>query len=191
MDDESAALTYARTRDPELFRLLVERYQGRVFRLVASLLGPYADLDAEEVTQEVFMRVCDKLHLFRGESRFGTWLFRLAYNRAIEHRRVARIRLPHVSEEALRQLAADPFDEELRYEREQLVARLLEQLPDVYRAVINMHYWLDYSVEEMAEALCIPPGTVKSYLFRARQRLREQAGLLGIHLPDEHDGRLD
>jgi RNA polymerase sigma-70 factor, ECF subfamily len=184
VDDESAAFAYARTRDPALFRLLMERYQNRVLRLVAGLLGPYADLDAQQVTQEVFLRACEKLSTFRGEARFGTWLFRLAYNRAIEHRRVARIRMPHVSEKALADLVAEPLGDQVEVERQQLVAHLLEQLPDVYRTVINMHYWLDASVEEIAEALCVPAGTVKSYLFRARRLLREHARLQGIDLSD-------
>jgi RNA polymerase sigma-70 factor, ECF subfamily len=184
VDDESAVSTYLRTRDPELFALLVRRYEARVFRLVVSLLGPYADLDAQEVTQEVFLRACEKLGTFRGEARFGTWLYRLAYNRTIEHRRRARIRLPHVSAQALAKLAADPLADQAKHEREQVVARLLEQLPDVYRTVINMHYWLDASVEEIAESLCVPAGTVKSYLFRARERLRELAKADGIELSD-------
>jgi RNA polymerase sigma-70 factor (ECF subfamily) len=184
VDDEAAALEYARKRDPQLFRLLVERYHVRVFRLVASLLGPYADREAQDVTQEVFLRASEKMVSFRGESRFGTWLFRLAYNRTIEHRRAARIRLPHVSEQALQKLAIDPLGEQVQLERQQVVGRLLEQLPDVYRTVINMHYWLDCSVEEIAEALGVPTGTVKSYLSRARERLREHARDAGIELGD-------
>jgi RNA polymerase sigma-70 factor (ECF subfamily) len=167
-----------------LFRLLVERYQVRVLHLVASLLGRHADLDAQEVTQEIFLCAHDKLQTFRAEARFGTWLYRLAYNRALEHRRRARLRLPHVSEQVLHRLAADPLGDGLQAEREQIVARLLEHLPDVYRAVINLHYWMGHSVDEIAEALAVPPGTVKSYLSRARQRLRELAAADGIELPD-------
>lgn len=184
MDDESAAFAYVRTRDPALFRLLVERHQGRVLRLVAGLLGPHADLDAQEITQEVFMRANERLDTFRGEARFSTWLYRLAYNRAVEHRRIARIRLPHVSERALEKLAADPLADETQIERQQLVAHLLEQLPALYRTVINMHYWLELSVEEIAETLCVPAGTVKSYLSRGRKLLRERALSLGIQLHD-------
>ena len=178
MDDEATIAEYLRTREPELFRVLVERHQGRVFRLVASMLGPQADLDAQEVTQEVFLRVHEKLESFRGEARFGSWLYRLAYNRAVEHRRRARIRLPHVPVEAVPEaaaVAADPFDEVAEGERRRVVARLVERLPDLYRSVIYMHYWLECSVQEMAETLGVPSGTVKSYLSRARQRLRDWA----------------
>jgi RNA polymerase sigma-70 factor, ECF subfamily len=179
VDDEAAVSSYLRTRDPELFRLLVERHQGRVFRLVASLLGPWVDLDAQDVTQEVFMRAHEKLADFRGEARFGSWLYRLAFNRALEHRRRARFRLPHVSFEAQGAetgVPGEPGDQE----RQMVVARLLERLPDVYRTVIHMHYWLGCSVDEIAESLSVPAGTVKSYLSRARQRLRDHARAQGL-----------
>jgi RNA polymerase sigma-70 factor, ECF subfamily len=182
VDDESAVRGYVQSRDPKLFRLLVERHQQRVLRLVASLLGPHADLDAQEVTQEVFLRACERLHTFRGESKFSTWLYRLTYNRTLEHRRHARILIPHVSLDAIQQLASDAGTEHIEDQRRKLVAALLEELPDVYRSVINMHYWLDQSVDEIAQVLDIPAGTVKSYLFRARQQLRKRAQSLGIEL---------
>jgi RNA polymerase sigma-70 factor, ECF subfamily len=181
-DDEAVVAAYARTRDPELFRLLVERHQERVFRLVASILGPFADLDAEEVTQEVFVRVHERLDSFRGESRFSTWLHRLAYNRTIERRRRARLRFEHVPSDGLKASATPggPLEAALQRERERAVAQLIEGLPDVYRSVVHMHYWMDQSVDEIANALDVPVGTVKSYLARARERLRERAKARGI-----------
>ncbi len=180
MDDESAVLAYVRTRDPRVFRVLVERYHERVFRLVASLLGPHADLDAEEVTQEVFIRVCSRLDSFRGESKFGTWLYRLAYRLALEHRRRARITLPHLPAEVLERMAAERGDERLGEDRQKYVAGLLEELPDLYRTIVNMRYWLDCPVEEIALVLELPVGSVKSYLFRARERLKVLAQEQGM-----------
>ena len=182
-DDEAIVAAYTRTRDPELFRLLVERHGERVFRLVASVLGPFADLDAEEMTQEVFVRVHERLDSFRGEARFSTWLYRLAYNRTIERRRRVRLRAPHVPCEDLEALPAPPtgpLEAVLERERERAVAALLEGLPDVYRSVVHMRYWMDQSIDEIAEVLGVPAGTAKSYLGRARQRLRERARTLGV-----------
>jgi RNA polymerase sigma-70 factor (ECF subfamily) len=172
VDDETAAFAYVRTRDPQLFRLLVERHHQRVLHLVASLLGPHADRDAEEVCQDVFVRACARLDTFRGDARFGTWLYRLAYNCALEHRRHARIIVPHLPLEALENVAADDHSSVLQEQRRHFIAKLLEQLPDLYRTVINLRYWLDYSVEEIATMLDTPVGTVKSYLFRARAQLK-------------------
>jgi RNA polymerase sigma-70 factor (ECF subfamily) len=183
VDDESVVAEYLRTRDPDLFRLLVERHQARVFRLVAALLGPFADTDAQEVTQEVFLRMHDRLSSFRGEARFASWLYRLAYNRTLEHRRRARLRLPHVPIDVLQDRAAaggGPHESAAERERQRRVERLLEGLPDLYRSIVHLHYWLDASVEEIAELLVVPAGTVKSYLSRARQRLRKRAQVVGI-----------
>jgi len=179
--DEAIVSSYLKTRDPDLFRVLLERHQDRVLRLVASILGPFADLDAEEVTQEVFVRVHERLESFRGESRFSTWLHRLAYNRAIELRRRARLRFEHVPCGDLGAPAADgPHEAALESERERAVVRLVDELPDLYRSVVHMHYWMDQSVEEIAGTLDVPTGTVKSYLARARARLRERARARGI-----------
>jgi RNA polymerase sigma-70 factor (ECF subfamily) len=183
-DDESIVAAYARTRDPDLFRVLVERHERRVFRLVASILGPFADLDAEELTQEAFVRAHERLDSFRGEARFSTWLYRLAYNRTIERRRTARLRAEHVPCDALEASvspAGGPHEEALERERERAVARLVEELPGVYRTVVHMHYWMDQPVDEIARTLNVPAGTVKSYLARARARLRERARARGIH----------
>jgi RNA polymerase sigma-70 factor (ECF subfamily) len=180
--DEAIVSGYLETRDPDLFRVLVERHQERVLRLVASILGPFADRDAEEVTQEVFVRVHERLASFRGESRFSTWLHRLAFNRAIELRRRARLRFEHVPWGDLQAAPTPdgPHEAVLESERERAVARLVEELPDVYRSVVHLHYWMDESVEEIAGTLDVPAGTVKSYLARARARLRENARTRGI-----------
>ncbi len=162
--------------------MLVERHQARVFRLVAGLLGPFADTDAQEVTQEVFLRAHDRLASFRGEARFASWLYRLAYNRTLEHRRRARLRLPHVPIDTLEKRAAGagPFEAAAERERRRRVERLLEGLPELYRSIVHLYYWLDASVEDIAELLAVPEGTVKSYLSRARERLRKRARALGI-----------
>ena len=142
MHDEPLVAEYLRARDPELFRVLVERHQARVFRLVAGLLGPFADTDAQEVTQEVFLRAHEKLASFRGEARFSSWLYRLAYNFTLQHRRRARLRLPHVAVEALENLTAagGPHEAAAERQRQLKVERLLEGLPDLYRTVVYLHY---------------------------------------------------
>ena len=182
MEDEPAVAEYLRARDPEIFRVLVERHQVRVFRLVAGLLGPFADRDAQEVTQEVFLRAHQRLASFRGEARFSSWLYRLAYNFTLQHRRRARLRLPHVAVEELEVRASGdgPHEAAAERERQRRVERLLEGLPDLYRTVVYLHYWMDATIDEIAEVLEVPSGTVKSYLSRARARLRERAPALGI-----------
>jgi RNA polymerase sigma factor (sigma-70 family) len=130
------------------------------------------------------MRVCARLDTFRGDAKFGTWLYRLAYNLALEHRRHARISTPHLSAEVLERMAANSTADDLQDGRRKFVAALLEELPDLYRTVINLRYWLDHSVEEIAQMLDIPVGTVKSYLFRAREQLKLLAKEQGLDFLD-------
>jgi len=189
MDDEKFVARFLETGDRAMFAVLVERYQDRVFRLVASVLGPYSGADAEEVSQEVFLRLYRKIRQFTGQAGFGTWLYRIAYNLAIDWRRRARFRLPHVSVEEIPALASssDPLEDVMTKETKDLVALAMEDLPDLYRTTLYMHYWLERPVEEIAELMGIPEGTVKSQLFRARKLLKDKLGrILG---KTEKDGR--
>jgi RNA polymerase sigma-70 factor (ECF subfamily) len=176
-DDDAELLGHldASTED-EVFAVLVTRYQERVFRLALSLLGPGGELEAEDVAQEVFLQVHRKLHTFRSESRFSTWLYRIAYRKAVDASRRARHRHPHVGDDALAgeadpQPGADGLERTLAAERRAALARALATLPARHRSAVYLHYWLGLSVEEIARLLDASPNTVKSYLHRARARL--------------------
>lgn len=165
MDDRDAI------RDPEGFRRFVEAYSGRVFRLVASILGPWRDADAEDVVQEVFLRAYQRLDQFRGEAAIGTWLYRIAWTQAVNRKRAARLRLPHVPLEAIAEAPSETEEMTSMLARRE-VAAAVEDLPDLYRTVLFLHYWMGCSVAEIGELLQAPGGTIKSYLSRARARLR-------------------
>ena len=175
MTDEALAARYASERDPADFRELVERHSASVLRLVSSILGPFRDTDAEETAQDVFLRVHHRIGQFRGDAKFSTWLYRVAYSVALNRRKLARLRLPHVPVDTLRALeaAGGPHDEAEAGERAAELAAAIELLPDVYRTVVYLYYWQETSVEDIAQLLNAPVNTVKSYLFRARARLGE------------------
>jgi RNA polymerase sigma-70 factor, ECF subfamily len=176
--DDDMALVDACVTDGDraAFATLVERYQKWVFRLALSVLGPGGAGDAQDITQEVFVRLAAHLKDFRGESSFRTWLRRLAVNLAIDRRRHARWRKPHVSLSALDERRAtdrgeDPYRSAEAEERARAVAMCLGVLPDEMRSVIHLHYWMDLPADEIAAALQIPTGTVKSRLHRGRKLL--------------------
>lgn len=175
--DEELISRFLESGDVELFEDLVRRHQDRVFRLVVSVLGPGSEGEAEEVAQEVLLTVYRKLGSFAGRSRFSTWLYRITYRAAVDRRRGLRHHTPHLGEEALAPLAAPDADPEARAgtaERRRGVLTALGALPDLYRTAVYLHYWMELSVAEIGEVLDAPAGTVKSYLFRARQRLAER-----------------
>lgn len=161
--------------DEAAFAELVRRYRGPVFRLAVSILGQEFAPDAEDVAQDVMVRVHHALPAFRGESSFGSWVYRIAFNQALNVKARVRYRAPHLSEQAL---AASPAtgrgpDDRLQDERrKQAVLACVAELPDVYQSALRLHYWLGASVSEIAALLDAPENTVKSYLHRARRLLR-------------------
>lgn len=175
LEDAEIIASFLQTKDPELFRVLVERHQQNVFRVVLSVLGPYTDADAEETAQEVFLRVYQKLDQWRGNAKFSTWLYRVAYNSALNKKALARFRFEHLSIDNFLETAENEnvLSEFENKRRKELVARCLEKLPAIYSFTLYAHYWLGNSVEEIGNFLDAPPNTVKSYLSRGRQRLGE------------------
>jgi RNA polymerase sigma-70 factor (ECF subfamily) len=157
------------------FELLVARHRDAVFRVALAVLGPGRARYAEDVVQEVFVDVYRKLSTFEGRSRFSTWLYRIAYNRAVDYRRSMRLELERdVVIEAVDQLApADVL-------RSRAVADCLSRLPETQRAVVHLHYWFGETVLEISAALGVQPGTVKAWLFRARHALARCLAAKGV-----------
>lgn len=168
---DEQAVAAARAGDAEAFAELVERYSAPTFRLALSVLGPGREPDAEDVAQEVFLRVHRNLDRFSGRSRFATWLYRVTYRAAIDRQRQdrARRRLSDtVSRDPATPTVAPRAGSSLRG---RAVRKHLRSLPDRFRSAIYLHYWLGYTVTEIAELMTVPAGTVKVYLHRGRQRL--------------------
>ena len=120
-------------------------------------------------------RVHHALPTFRGDARFGTWVYRIAFNHALNVKGRARFRVPHVDDQALRAVRSPERgpEERLREERRrQAVLAGINELPDVYQVALRLHYWLGSSMSEIADMLDLPENTVKSYLHRARRLLQ-------------------
>jgi RNA polymerase sigma-70 factor (ECF subfamily) len=166
---------------------LVLKYQDRLFGAVYRMVG-HPD-DAADLVQETFVRVLQNVHKFEGKSALYTWLFRIAVNLALTHRRAGRYRAA-VSLDAdadagsdlnrqaapLRRLAQDSEPDPaaaaaLRLDHERVLAALGTLDPE-FRAVIVLRDVEDCDYDQMAAILDVPVGTIKSRLFRARAALR-------------------
>ncbi len=170
--------------DEGAFAELVRRYQGPVFRLAVSILGQGFAPEAEDVTQDVMLRVHHALATFRGDAKFGTWVYRIAFNHALNTKARVRFRAPHVGDEVLASTASPdrgPDDRLQDERRRQAVVALVAGLPEVYQSALRLHYWLGASMSEIAEMLDVPENTVKSYLHRARRLLQAQLAERGFH----------
>jgi RNA polymerase sigma-70 factor, ECF subfamily len=157
------------------FAELVRRYRHPVFRLAVSILGQGFEPEAEDVAQEVFVRVHHALGSFRGESAFSTWLYRIAFNYTLNVKARMRFRAPHVGDEVLGGLPSRERGAEQALhdaERRRAIKDCMAELPDVYQSALRLHYWLGASMAEIAALLDAPENTIKSYLLRARRLLK-------------------
>lgn len=180
--------------DEVAFEAIVRRYQGRLFRLAARLTG--SETEAADVLQETFLGAYRGLPSFRGASRFGTWLYRIATNAALAHRR-ARSRRPaesleaflprfdgdgmHLATPAALQIAArvdELLDRRLLAEK---ARQGIERLPDLYREAFVLRDLEEMPTAEVGEVLGLEPAAVRQRVHRARLMLRGYLGdLAGV-----------
>ncbi|MCE9572080.1 MAG: sigma-70 family RNA polymerase sigma factor [Deltaproteobacteria bacterium] len=177
---DATLIAACRRGEARAMEALYHQYKRRVFALVYRIVGAS---DAEEVAQDVFVRVFRGLAAFRGEAALGTWIYRLSINAALSH--VAkRGRRAEVGDEILETVAAPPVPLSDPRLAAKVEAALLE-LPPGYRAILVLHDIEGLSHEECAAILDCRVGTSKSQLHKARAKMRE---LLGPALAAEHAG---
>ena len=181
--DEAAVVAQAREGDARAFSELVRRYEGKIFRLAQHVTQNRED--AEDVLQETFMKAYEHLDQFQGNSKFYTWIVRIAVNQALmKLRRRKTDRSVSLDETidtgedtVVREIAAWDEDPEDRYSREELGAILdtaVQSLDPPYRSVFQLRDIDELSTEETAETLGLSVPAVKSRLLRARLQLREK-----------------
>ena len=184
---ESALVALCRRGDPAAFAGLVALHESMVFNLAARLLGDGEE--ARDVAQEVFLQVYRTLGRFEGRSSLKTWIYRIVVNQCHNRRRFWLRRgrdreeplvegLPTPPTGGSGEWHASPYEQARRHERARRVQRALQDLRFDQRTVIVLREMEGLSCEEVAAALGIPEGTVKSRLSRAREALR--ATLLGL-----------
>ena len=181
-DDELLLIAGCRAGDPKAMRAVYERYRRRIYSLVLRIAG---EQDAEELTQEVFLKAFRSLDKFRGEAQLGTWLYRLAVNSALTQ--VSRSRDRKKAPEGLLEGMAAPTVPALHDGDPKVRGRLeaaLAALPAGYRAVLVLHDIEGLQHEEIAEVLGCRVGTSKSQLHKARAKMRD---LLGPALAAERE----
>jgi RNA polymerase sigma-70 factor, ECF subfamily len=176
--DDLLLVAASKNGDQEAFAQLVQRYQRLVFNLVYRMLQQYEE--ATEITQETFLAAWQGLPSFRGDARFPTWLYRIAYNcslKQLELRKRDRALLVALEAEKTLGNANDEQREHAELDardRQLLVQEHLSHLPTKYRIVLILRHLQDMTYEEMAEILTMPIGTIKTHLFRARNLLKER-----------------
>lgn len=175
------------TSDPELVRRtragevqafggLVQRYQQSVFGVCYRLLGERTE--AEDLTQEAFIRAYQRLDSFDPTRPFGPWMRRLAANLCLNHLQLRRPELAPLDDELDASVnaspAGDPAGELEAAQQSEAIRAALLDLPPQYRVVVELRHYQDLSYAEIAQTLDLPVSDVKSHLFRARKLLAQR-----------------
>ena len=160
-----------RQGDETAFRELVDLYKGLVFGLISRSIANPAR--SEELAQDVFLKVHKGLPYFRGEAKLSTWIYRIVINVLSQER-------PELASVSLDEERADrPRPEPSADDRsfgdlvmKDRLQKAIERLPIQYQVLVNGHYMKGMRYEDLAEALDLPMGTVKTHLHRAKRQLR-------------------
>jgi RNA polymerase sigma factor (sigma-70 family) len=187
MTEDEQLVKAVLARSPGAFERLVARHQKLVWHMVYRMVQHPED--ARELSQEVFLRVYERLDQYRGESTLSTWVGRVAFSIAGRHLEKKKLpmheaRADDDDGEPAWQQVADGFDLEAAcadHETMQMLQQAIAALPPLQRTLVTLFHLEELGVGEIAEITALPEGTVKNYLFRARAKLRATLGTkLGV-----------
>lgn len=174
-DDQALVARVMRGEEPA-FRLLIRQNERLVVHMVGRLVK--RDEEREEVCQDVFLKVYEKLPEFGFQSKLSTWIATIAYRLAINHLRKQKMVYEEFPEdekwtERFVEMTG-PGDILESKDEDEYIQKLIDQLPVQYKAVLTMYHLDGMNYSEIGEALEMPEGTVKNYLFRGRSLLKEK-----------------
>ena len=177
--DDAAAVAKAMGGDEDAFRVLVDRHSRSVYRLAYRMTGSPAD--AEDVVQDTFVRAYRQLARFESRSNFGTWLYRIGFNCAIDHLRGRPHRESAKAPETIDRLAphaSGPSTEDLVFAGQisDRVQAALNELSEQERAAFLMRHYHGCSIEEICRALDLRTNAAKHSIFRAVKKMRVALG---------------
>jgi len=162
----------------DLFRLLVRQHEKAVYGMGLSFFRNPED--ASDFAQEVFLKAYRSLSRFEGRSRFSTWLYKIAYNTALNevNRRKEYHSLAEEDTDKLINHGETPEWQALRNAAKESIRRAVNELPERFRICVDLFFFYDRSYQEIETITGIPLNTVKSHVYRAKIILREKLELL-------------
>jgi RNA polymerase sigma factor (sigma-70 family) len=173
--------------DREAFGEIVEKYQKLVMHIVFRMVR--GNPDREDICQDIFVKVYQNLSRYRGEAKLSTWIAKIAYNTCLNHlekrkkdhtNRSLDENEPHILYDNTSD-APDDYIESRDIRR--IVQQEMKNIPPRYRVILSLYHMDNLGYREIGEIMNMPEGTVKNYLFRARQKLKNL--LLEKYQPEE------
>lgn len=176
MIEERALVSRVISGDMYAFRQLIKQHERLVAHMVARVVKVAEE--REELCQDVFLKVHEKLKDFAFQSKLSTWIATIAYRQAINHLRKQKMEFVDIpAEETAIQAFVDRATPENVVEEadmDEYVRKLVDQLPVQYRTVLTLYHVEGMTYPEICEVMNMPEGTIKNYLFRARNLLKEK-----------------
>jgi RNA polymerase sigma factor (sigma-70 family) len=176
MTDDKALVSRVLSGDRMAFRQLIKQNERLVAHMIARLIDHRED--REELCQDVFLKVFNKLGEFTFQSKLSTWIATIAYRQGVNHLRKKKIEVSDIAEEDSfsTYFISDDDIEEKYSDREinSLILKWIDQLPVQYRTVLTLYHVDSMNYQEIENITGMPEGTVKNYLFRARHLLKEK-----------------
>jgi len=169
MSDEWEIIKKVQAGDSQAFSVLVDRYKNMVYSLIYRMLN--LPEDAEDVGQETFLTAFKSINQFKGESKFSTWLYRIAYFTSINHLRSKKIQFHSIDEEAF----DIEDDSTINYlndsDQKYYLDEALKYLRPIERNLISLYYLDEFSVKEIHEITSMSPSNIKVSLMRIRKKM--------------------
>ena len=176
MTDDRTLVSRVLTGDMQAFMSLIRQHERLVVHMVGRLVKN--EEDREELCQDVFLRVHEKLSEFTFQSKLSTWIATIAWRYAINHLRRKRMHFSDIPDEDAftKKFIEETNPETVAEERDldEFVLKLVDELPPQYRVVLTLFHLEGMSYPEIGEVTKMPEGTIKNYLFRARNLLKEK-----------------
>lgn len=171
--------------DTDAFAALVNKYKDMVFTIIVKIVGNEAD--AEELSQDVFLKVYHSLGSFKRESRFSTWIYRIAYNTAITKTRKKKLETQSLNHELVESYTQDDIQENVYaltpQQQKSFIDKVLASLPENDYVMITLYYKEDCSVKDISEITSLSESNVKVKLHRIRKRMQKELNqLMNKHL---------
>ena len=169
--DDRALVEQVLSGDKEAFTRLIRQYEKLVTHMITRLIDD--ERDREELAQDIFVKVYQKLDDFHFNSKLSTWIATIAYRHAVNFLKKNQ---KWKMEEDIDQIKFSEGAEDLTYEQEdygKYVHKWIQRLPQTYRTILTLYHLEGMSYPEIVEVMEMPEGTVKNYLFRARKKLKD------------------